>query len=171
MHDVATSLPSVPCPPDPAGDDARLEIAIRLCRERNVLFTPLRRNVYGLLCRHGGALTAYQLAALYKVTHDKPMAAAPIYRALAFLQKQHFIARLESTNGYFAYARPAGVPPDVFFICQSCGAVDEATDPFTASRLDEGAARCGFRVKRRIVEVEGTCARCSADKPFTAHRR
>ena len=47
-------------------------------------------------------------------------------------------------------------------LCSDCGASAELEDLRVEQLLAEDAAVLGYRMTRRVVEVEGTCASCIA---------
>ena len=75
---------------------------------------------------------------------------------------QGFVSRIESRNAYVPRAHPERRHDCLFCICGDCGASVEPEDPRVGRRLAEDAADLGFRVTRRVVEMQGICASCLA---------
>ncbi|MEQ9245199.1 MAG: transcriptional repressor, partial [Nitratireductor sp.] len=71
-------------------------------------------------------------------------------------------SKIESRNAYVPCAHPERRHDCLFFLCSNCGASVEQEDPRVGRLLSEAAAGLGFCAARRMVEVEGTCARCIA---------
>lgn len=140
--------------------DPRMEQAIEICAKRGGRFTPFRHRVYEVLCAEARALSAYQLLAFLEAEAGKRIGPPPIYRALAFLEKHGLIARLESRNAYVAYSKTIRAGPGVFFICTNCGTIDERTNAALEAEIAQMAEVQGFHLARRVIELEGTCARC-----------
>lgn len=113
-----------------------LALAMDLCEERGVRLTSLRRS--------------------------RPVAPPTVYRTLEFLMAQGFVSRIESRNAYVPCAHPEHRHDGLFFICGDCGASVELEDPRVGRRLAEDVADLGFRVTRRVVEVQGICTSCLA---------
>jgi Fur family zinc uptake transcriptional regulator len=144
----------------------RLALAQALCSERGARLTPLRRNVLKLLLESSGPIGAYQLvdALKRKVGSARPVAPPTVYRALDFLTTQGLVAKIESRNTYVSCTHPERNQDCIFLICSGCGTSAELDDGRIENRLVESAEQIGFLVKRRVIEVHGTCADCSATK-------
>ena len=76
------------------------EDVARLCVERGVKFTPLRRQAFDTLAQFGKPVTAYDLLRAMREKLGRPVAPPTGYRALAFLQEQGFVLRMESLSAY-----------------------------------------------------------------------
>jgi Fur family transcriptional regulator, zinc uptake regulator len=85
-----------------------------------------------------------------------------IYRALDFLLEQGLVHKLESLHAYVGCAHPDHPHASQFLICDNCGEVTEVEDTSVAKSLKAASKAVGFRTKRPIVELLGTCAHCSA---------
>ncbi|MBM4202103.1 MAG: hypothetical protein FJ189_12570, partial [Gammaproteobacteria bacterium] len=96
----AASAPNAPSAHD--HDDCihrALASAERLCAERGVRFTPVRRRVLELIWRSHEAVKAYDLLEQLK-TFDPAAKPTTVYRALDFLREQGLIHRVESLNAF-----------------------------------------------------------------------
>ncbi|MEO1192414.1 MAG: Fur family transcriptional regulator [Pseudomonadota bacterium] len=161
-------MPVAPRPcadPDCRGRHApaeRVALAIALCGERGVQLTKLRRQILELLWESGRPTGAYDLIAALKRRDARPIGPPTVYRALEFLIAQGLASKIESRNAYVACTHPERGQESLFFICSSCGTSVELEDQRLVHLISEDAARMGFRPTRRVVEVEGTCARCAA---------
>ncbi len=90
-----------------------------------------------------------------------PGAAPPtVYRALDFLLEQGLAHKLESLHAFVGCSHPEHTHFSQFYICTACGSIDELEDERSSS-LHEAASSSGFKPDRRVVEVIGTCSRCS----------
>lgn len=102
-----------------------LSQAEELCQQRNVRLTPQRLEVLRLMAQQPGAISAYDLLDLLRVS--EPQAKPPtVYRALDFLLEQGFIHRVESANSYVLchhFEEPSHT--SALFICDRCGLVTE----------------------------------------------
>lgn len=134
--------------------------ATELCRQRSVRLTPQRLEVLRLMARQNGAISAYDLLDLLRVT--EPQAKPPtVYRALDFLLKQGFIHKVESTNGYIMchhFDHPSHT--SALFICDHCTQVTEHHIEGIEKILHNIANKIDFNLKHSVVETHGTCARC-----------
>ena len=73
---------------------------------------------------------------------------------------QGLVSKIESRNAFVPCAHPERRHDCLFFICGDCGGSAELEDVRVEQLLAEDAAVLGYRVTRRVVEVEGTCASC-----------
>lgn len=102
-----------------------LSQAEQLCQQRNVRLTPQRLEVLRLMTEQKGAISAYDLLDLLRVS--EPQAKPPtVYRALDFLLEQGFIHRVESNNSYVVcHHFEEAEHSSAMLICDRCGSVNE----------------------------------------------
>ena len=154
-----------PCnDPDCRGDHApaeRVAMALSICRSRGVKLTKHRRQILGLLWEHGRPTGAYELIEALKQTNDRPIAPPTVYRALEFLVSQGFATKIESRNAYVPCVHPERRQDCLYFLCSECGESAELADPRVEKLLTENATSLGYELSRRVIEIEGTCTRCS----------
>ena len=143
----------------------RVALAMSLCDARGAQLTTLRRQVLELLWESGRPTGAYELIEALKLRNSRAVGPPTVYRALEFLMSQRFVLKIESRNAYVPCAHPERRHDCLFFICSNCGVSAESEDPRVEQLLAEDAAVLGFRVTRRVVEVEGTCGSCIAAGP------
>jgi Fur family transcriptional regulator, zinc uptake regulator len=143
-----------------------LERAERLCQERGVRLTVLRRRVLEIIWTHTRPLGAY---AILDVLRDDGRAGAPptVYRALDFLLEQGLIHRLASLNVFTGCCQPDRRHGGQFLICKDCGRVDELSNTQVEDLLATEADARGFEVLTQTVEVLGRCPGC---RRGVAHR-
>jgi len=137
-----------------------MEQAEALCRERGVRLTDQRRTVLQLLCVSEKPLSAYELLDQLRGVVKNP-APPTVYRALDFLLEQGLVHKLESLHAYIGCAHPDHPHASQFLICDDCGEVAEVEDSSVARSLKAAGKAIGFRAKRPVVEVLGTCAQCA----------
>lgn len=160
MHDRATARPG--CRGAPG--EAVLDRAERLCRERDLQFTRLRRDVLGTVAAEARPLGAYDIAERLSGP-GRRVAAVSVYRALDFLTEHGLVHRIASRNAFVSCAHPHGAEAGlVFLICRTCGGIDETTSPEVEDQLGRTLASAGFTPSSRILEVEGECRTCH-DRP------
>ncbi|MEQ8434206.1 MAG: Fur family transcriptional regulator [Oceanicaulis sp.] len=132
-----------------------LSTAERYCARRKLSLTPVRRRVLELLIEAGGPVKAYDLLAALKPNGG---AQPPtIYRALEFLTSAGLAHKVEALNAYTACLHGADDGAAQFFICESCGAVEERHTHAEPRNTPQG-----FAVARSVVEHYGLCAACAA---------
>lgn len=139
--------------------------AHRICAERSVRLTPRREMVLRLLCEADRPLSAYELLEQMRGAVRNP-APPTVYRALDFLLEQGLAHKLETLHAYIGCAHPDHPHASQFLICNDCGEVSEVEDPAIARSLQAAGRAAGFRTRRPVVELLGTCAACAAkDRP------
>ncbi|MFD1802073.1 zinc uptake transcriptional repressor Zur [Mixta tenebrionis] len=137
-----------------------LSQAEKICQQRNVRLTPQRLEVLRLMSERNGAISAYDLLDLLRVS--EPQAKPPtVYRALDFLLEQGFIHRVESNNSYVV-CHHFEQPPhtSAMLICDRCGAVSEQQAHGVESILELLAQQSGFALSSSVIEAHGLCASC-----------
>ena len=134
-----------------------------LCRKRGVRLTEQRKTVLRLLCVSDKPLSAYELLDRMRGVVKNP-APPTVYRALDFLREQGLVHKLESLHAYVGCTHPDHPHASQFLICDDCGEVAEVEDASLAKSLKAAGKAIGFRTKRPIVEVLGTCAQCNAKR-------
>ena len=138
----------------------RVALAVSLCAARGNKLTPVRRDVLELLWESGRPTGAYALIEALEQRYSRPIAPPTVYRALEFLMSERLVSKIESRNAYVPRAHPERQHDCLFFICSICGASTELEDLRVVEVLAEDAATLGYRVTRRVIEVEGACPDC-----------
>lgn len=129
-----------------------LREADRICRDKKLRLTPIRREVFSIL------LEAHEAMGAYDILQRLDGAAPPVaYRALGFLTEHGFVHRIERLNAYVACAHPGAAHEPAFMICRSCSTVAEAK---SYTPMTKTAAAAGFEIERTVVEAEGLCPSC-----------
>ena len=153
-------------PNPPAGHDHdncvsdAIATAERLCRERGLRFTALRRRVLTLVWDSHKPIGAYDI--LDKLGGEGKAAAPPtVYRALDFLIEAGLVHRLDSLNAFIGCPDPARSHAGQFLICRGCRTVVELDDPDIDAVVAKKAERLGFTETHQMLEVQGLCALCS----------
>jgi Fur family zinc uptake transcriptional regulator len=131
-----------------------------LCAERAQRLTAPRRRVLEVLAASHKPLGAYEI--IDRIARKKPRPAPiTVYRALEFLIKQGLVHRIESRNAYLACAHNHESGALVaFLMCESCGAVGEASTAAMTEVLAAAAKKAGFRPHMSVIEMTGTCSHC-----------
>lgn len=145
---------------DSTNSDKLLAQAEQLCQQRNVRLTPQRQEVLRLMAQQPGAISAYDLLDLLRVS--EPQAKPPtVYRALDFLLEQGFIHRVESNNSYvLCHHIEESSHTSALFICDRCGQVTERQTEGVEETLQQLARQAGFALRHSVVEAHGLCSGC-----------
>lgn len=142
------------------GAEEAIARAERLCRERDLQFTRLRRDVLAAVAGQTRPMGAYDIAEALSEP-GRRVAAVSVYRALDFLTEHGLVHRIASRNAFVScghtHTEGAGL---VFLICRNCGTIDETTSPEVEDQLGRTLAKAGFKPTSRILEVEGECGAC-----------
>ena len=137
-----------------------LDAAERICGERGLRLTPLRRRVLELVWNGHRPRGAYDILDDLAEGGRRP-APLTVYRALEFLVEHGLVHRLESVNGFVGCPHPAEHHATQFLVCTSCGLAAELNDPRIAEAIGAGARDAGFRIGRQVVEIQGLCPNCA----------
>lgn len=133
--------------------------AENVCRERGVAFTPIRRQVFELLCRHQRPVGAYEL--LDELKRSRPKAApVTVYRALDFLLDVGLAHKVNALNAFTACRGSDQAHKGLMLICSRCFKLIELEDRKVENTIRRSAADFQFQTSDEPVEVVGTCADC-----------
>lgn len=163
----ARSLRNQPALAGPAHDhrlcvaDA-LAVANRVCVERGIRFTDLRRRVFELVWASHKPVGAY---AILEILRSEGLGSAPptVYRALDFLLEHELVHRIESLNAFVGCAHPGESHRGFFLICKQCGNAEELDDSSLNATIAGAARARGFTARHTTLEVSGTCVNCGAN--------
>lgn len=128
----------------------------------DVRLTATRQRILEILTASDRPLGAYDLIRAIAETSDRPVRPPTVYRALDFMTRVGLVRRIESRNAFVACARPERAEAIAFFLCNRCGVAAEFEDSEIDRLLAKDASVLGFRLTRRVLEVEGTCRTCDA---------
>lgn len=124
--------------------------------------TPARRAALDILVKANRPVGAYEMIDLLAGESGKRPAPISVYRALGYLLDQGLAHRLASRNAFVVCGHDhADGEPVIFFICEACGEVQEATSPELAHALAGSSQSVGFEPHTRVIEIAGRCARCA----------
>lgn len=131
---------------------------------------PVSRNnqlVLDALTGAAAPLTAYEL--LDQLRNEGLRAPPQIYRALKRLSDDGLVHKLESANAYIACAHASCCGGEqcksshtVFFLCDSCGGVEEVNGRVITKDVELMAEELGFTAQSSALEVHGQCSSCQA---------
>ena len=153
-----------PFPPTGHDHDSCVSNAVataeRLCRERGLRFTAIRRRVLTLVWDSHKPIGAYDI--LDKLGREGKAAAPPtVYRALDFLIEAGLVHRLDSLNAFIGCPDPDRSHAGQFMICRRCRTVLEIDDPDIDAVVAAKAEGLGFTAVDQMLEVQGVCRNCA----------
>lgn len=135
--------------------------ASEICRKRRAQLTKGRVRILRLLVGSRRPMTAYELIACLEPEIGRRPKPPTVYRALEFLIQQGLIARIESRNAYFPTIHADGEHRDcIFLVCDLCSEATDLHNQALEALIAREAKAAGFRIDRRIVELQGLCAGC-----------
>jgi Fur family zinc uptake transcriptional regulator len=138
----------------------KLSYAEKVCAEKSVRLTPIRRLVLEIVLASGEPIGAYEILAQLNKLKDSREAPVTIYRALEFLISIGLVHRVASLNSYIACDHPHHDDGAQLLICRTCGATEEICDKSVESAIAKLAGRKGYTAISPLVEIAGTCAGC-----------
>lgn len=113
----------------------------------------------------GGIMSAYSLARLLSAKRRRRIAPNSVYRVLNELIEQSLVRRVESRNGFIALSSDSGA---IIAICSTCGCVAWLDCGTVQGRLRQIAASAGFKPARQVIELVGSCDRCTRQAGLAA---
>jgi len=137
-----------------------LNAAESACGRRGAQLTPIRRAVLEALWQVEQPIGAYDLIRTVEAKLGRKLSPPTIYRVLDFLQRERFISRVETKNAFIPCVHPDHEHTCMFFICEICGASAEVEDSRVEELFEADAAALGFRIGKRVIELQGVCAAC-----------
>jgi Fur family zinc uptake transcriptional regulator len=138
-----------------------MRAAEKVCSERQLQLTPIRRRVLELVMQRHAPIGAYDiLSAIRK--GEGAQAPPTVYRALEFLLDAGLIHRIDTLNAFIACEIPDSVHAGQFLVCRNCSKVVELDDPAISRLLVQKAKALGFTADPQDVEVKGLCDSCQA---------
>lgn len=138
-----------------------IDLAERLCLDRGVRLTPIRRRVLELIWESHRAVKAYDLLDRIRPL-ERAAKPATVYRALDFLAGQGLIHRVESLNAFIGCNCSEQPHEQLLLICMRCHDVAEKPGLDVMEALASETRRAGFIVHRQAIEIHGLCADCAA---------
>ena len=126
-------------------------------------WTDMRADVFAALAAQHRPASAYDVAEGLSATLGRRVAANTVYRILDLFVRTNLARRVESANAYIANPHPGCRHDCIFLICDSCGIAVHGDDDALTGALIGTARKAGFADVRPVIELRGTCARCSGE--------
>jgi len=141
-----------------------LDKAKHHCEEQGVKLTAKRENVLVSIIKAGEAVSAYELAELYREEFNQAIPAMSVYRILDFLVELSLVHKLTSANKYIACSHIScshshALPQ--FLICENCQVVTEiGIKNAVIEELKASVEKTGFTLTTQQLELKGLCSKC-----------
>jgi Fur family zinc uptake transcriptional regulator len=135
-----------------------------LCLKRGLQMTALRREVAGILASSDQPLGAYAIIQKLSEMQSRIVAPPTVYRTLDFLVDNGFVVKIESRQAYIACDH-LGHDHDhhgIVLSCVKCGRSSEIDSAAIEKEVAAIAIGCAFKVERKVFEIDGVCADCTA---------
>jgi len=126
-------------------------------------WTEMRADVFAALAAQSRPASAYDVAEGLSARLGRRVAANTVYRILDLFVRTNLARRVESANAYVANPHPGCRHDCIFLICDSCGTAVHSDDDSLTGALIGAARKAGFADVRPVIELRGTCARCSGE--------
>lgn len=136
-----------------------MRTAEKLCEQRELQLTPIRRRVLELIWERHAPIGAYDILGALK-KGEGALSPPTVYRALEFLLQAGLIHRIDALNAFVACQWPDTPHTGQFLICRVCQSVAEMEDDSVAQLIAKKAKLAGFAPDNQDVEVKGVCANC-----------
>jgi Fur family zinc uptake transcriptional regulator len=136
--------------------------AERTCERRGSRLTGQRRDVLNCVAQSHSAVGAYDIIERMADLGPRP-APITVYRALDFLEAHGLVHKIESRNAFIACTHQHDGRPAAMLVCETCGLVAELDATEALSSLEAAAQAEGFKLRRSVVELTGTCAACAKE--------
>ena len=145
--------------------DKIVEKAKQNCAEQGVKLTVKRENVLVSIIKAEEAVSAYELADVYREAFGQSIPTMSVYRILDFLVELSLVHKLSSANKYIACSHIScshshQLPQ--FLICENCHKVTEiGIKNSVIDELKASVEKTGFKLTTQQLELQGLCEACS----------
>lgn len=140
-----------------------VDAAHRALQDAGEQWTEMRADVFAALAAQPRPASAYDVAEGLSASLGRRVAANTVYRILDLFVRTNLARRVESANAYVANPHPGCRHDCIFLICDSCGMAVHSDDDSLTGALIGAARKAGFADVRPVIELRGTCARCSGE--------
>jgi len=137
-----------------------LSDAERVCSEKGVTLTPVRKRVLEMVWAGHKPVKAYEIIDNF-AGRNKPTKPPTVYRALDFLVENGLVHRIESQNAFIGCPSPDETHAANFFICTRCQVVEEMESADIDKAITRLAKENEFVVRQKTVEIFGLCPACA----------
>ena len=125
-------------------------------------WTPMRAAIFDALAAEERPASAYDIADTVSKARGKRVAPNSVYRILDLFVANNIAMRFESANAYIANAHPGCHHDCIFLVCRTCKEATHVDDDQVTNEVRAVAEHEGFRPERPVIEILGTCAKCTA---------
>ena len=144
-----------------------LEYAERQCKENSSRLTPKRKKILQELLKSKKALSAYEIADLFKKNSKVSIPTMSVYRILDFLEDENLVHKLNLANKYIACAHITcnhshSMPQ--FLVCKECNKVSEISiDIAVIKKIKQKVEDENFHLIKPQLEMHCICKVCDKE--------
>jgi Fur family zinc uptake transcriptional regulator len=124
-------------------------------------WTDMRGDIFAVLAAEDKPASAYDIADKVSKKRGKRVAPNSVYRILDLFVTNNLAQRVESANAYIVNAHPGCLHDCIFLVCKVCHEATHIDDDALTGQVRGVAGHEGFKADRPVIEVLGTCAKCS----------
>lgn len=136
--------------------------AEKICLEKNVRLTDIRKHVLELICANHKAIGAYELLDLFR-EQDAKAKPVTIYRALDFLMDAGLVHKIESLNAFIACLQAEAQHKSAILICDQCKNAYEMDASSVYESLFALSETVQFKPDCLTLELHGLCVSCQGE--------
>jgi Fur family transcriptional regulator, zinc uptake regulator len=122
--------------------------------------TAPRLRILRMLEKAASPLSAYAIRDL-AAKSEEPLAVPTIYRALEAFSSAGIVHRHACDGGYTLCTHPSDMGVHGYLHCHGCGGTEEFVSSSLQGVIEKEARARSFHTSAPLLEVIGTCARCS----------
>ena len=137
-----------------------MDKAESICKQQNLRFTAIRRQVLELIWAQHIPVSAYDILDALRLRKANAQAAT-VYRALGFLQQHGLVHKIESLNAFAACQQAGKKHNGQFLICTRCEQIVELHAPEISHAIAREAISNNFTITDQTIELTGICSECS----------
>ncbi|MDQ7091107.1 MAG: transcriptional repressor [Methylococcales bacterium] len=136
-----------------------LNSAEKICQQKNIRLTPIRKHIFELIWLNHKAVGAYDLLETLQLKDPKAKPVT-IYRALDFLLESGLVHKIESLNAFVGCLQPEFEHQSILLICDQCHQADEVEAQPIFEGIYKIAEQNVFTPKNISLELHGICHVC-----------
>jgi Fur family transcriptional regulator, zinc uptake regulator len=136
-------------------------VVTEYCCLHAIEITPIRHVVLEYLWEHPIPAKAYDMIEVLRqkgIGSPKP---PTVYRTIDFLEQEGLLHKVHALNAYVPCHHPGEHQACQLLICDVCGDAKEFCDAELYAHIPLKAKNIGFEPRTSIVEVFGTCKKCT----------
>lgn len=123
-----------------------------------------RELILNVFLRQEGHLSADDLFDLIRRQEDQHISRATVYRALQWMVEAGIAQKVDFGEGRFRFERTYRHPRHYHLICKNCNSSSEFLSSDIEMLVEEVSTARNFDVSRSVVQIYGTCEKCSTGK-------